>query len=211
MHINEAGIKLIKSFEGCRLKAYKPVPEEKLWTIGWGHYGVSNGTVWTQKQADEQLIKDLVKYEKAVNDLGRNFNENEFSALVSFCYNAGAGNLKNLCKNRSNSQIADALLLYNKGSGKVLAGLTKRRKAERELFLTPVNNNEVNINKEELPYKVRTKCDLIIRSGPGVTYSKIKVAKKGSILTVWAILTNGETRWGKNGNEYFSLAYCEKI
>ena len=210
MSINEAGLKLLKNFEGCRLQAYKPVPTEKEYTIGWGHYGVSKGTVWTQKQADEQLVKDLVKYENYVNSLKRDFNENQQAALVSFVYNCGLGSLQSLCRNRNNKQIADALLLYNKAGGKVLAGLTKRRKAERELFLKPVAASSESVNTK-LPYKVKTKCDLNIRSGAGVNFNKVRVAKKGEILTVWAEETNGTTRWGKNGKEYFSLSYCEKI
>ena len=209
MHINEAGLRLLKNFEGCRLKAYKPVPTEKEYTIGWGHYGVPAGTVWTQKQADDQLIKDLVKYENYVNSLKRDFNENQFSALTSFVYNCGLGSLQSLCRNRNNKQIAEALLLYNKAGGRVLAGLTKRRKAERELFLKPVEGQANPVQK--LPYKVKTKCDLNIRSGAGVTFNKIRVAKKGEILTVWAIETNGATKWGKNGKEYFSLGYCEEV
>ena len=57
MKINDAGLKLIKSFEGCRLTAYKAVPTEKYYTIGWGHYGadVSKDEKWTQARADEQL------------------------------------------------------------------------------------------------------------------------------------------------------------
>jgi GH24 family phage-related lysozyme (muramidase) len=210
VEINEAGLKLIKSFEGCRLQAYKPVPTEKEFTIGWGHYGVPAGTVWTQQQADDMLKQDLTKYERYVSNLHRDFNVNQFSALVSFCFNLGSGNLKTLCNNRTNAQIADALLLYNKGGGKVLDGLKRRRKAERELFLTPVNS-ETTSSIEPLPYKVRTKCDLCIRTGPGVNFSRIRTAKKGSVLTVWAIETNGDTKWGKNGNEYFSLAYCENL
>ena len=208
--MNELGLRIIKNFESCRLRAYKPVPTEKAYTIGWGHYGVSAGTVWTQKQADEQLVKDLVKYEKYVNDLHRDFNENERAALISFCYNCGPASLRSLCRNRTNEQIGEALLLYNKAGGKVLAGLTKRRKAERELFFTPVEEKVEN-SGSSLPYKVKTKQDLNIRSGPAVTFPKIRVAKKGEILTVWAIETNGSTKWGKNGKEYFSLSYCDIV
>lgn len=213
MPINEAGLRLIKNFEGCRLTAYKPVPTEKSWTIGWGHYGVPKGTVWTQKQADDQLVKDLVKYENYVKSLKRQFNDNQQAALTSFVYNCGLGSLQSLCRNRTNKQIAEALLLYNKAGGKVLAGLTKRRKAERELFLKPVTTvtNPITPTKKTLPYKVRTKCDLNIRSGAGVNFGKIRTAKKGEVLTVWAVETNGSTKWGKNGKEYFSLAYCEEI
>lgn len=210
MHTNEKGLKIIKSFEGCRLKAYKPVPTEVLWTIGWGHYGVKKDTIWTQQQADDTLKKDLIRYENYVKSLGRSFNENEFSALVSFTYNCGLGSLQMLCHNRTNKQIGDAILLYNKAGGKVLEGLNRRRKAERELFFTPVEEKAQDPTSS-LPYKVKTKCDLNIRAGAGVNFPKIRVAKKGEILTVWAVETNGSTKWGRNGKEYFSLSYCDVV
>ena len=188
MKTSQNGINLIKRFEGCKLTAYKC--PAGVWTIAYGHTaGVYSGMKITQQQADEFLKQDLVVYENHVNNLNRPFNQNEFDALVSFCYNA---------------QIADALLLYNKGGGKVLQGLVNRRKAERELFLKPVDPNA-------LPYDVRTTSDLNIRTGAGTNYSIIRVANKGEILTVWAIQTNGDTKWGKNGKEYFSLSYCERI
>ena len=143
MKTSQNGINLIKQFEGCRLSAYKPVAAEKYYTIGYGHYGadVSSGMKITQDQAENYLRADLAKYESAVNSTGLKLNQNQFDALVSFTYNYGAGNLKKLIANRNLSQIADALLLYNKGSGKVLPGLTKRRKAERELFLKSNDNS----------------------------------------------------------------------
>lgn len=203
MKTSQNGINLIKRFEGCKLTAYKC--PAGVWTIAYGHTaGVYSGMKITQQQADEFLKQDLVIYENHVNNLNRPFNQNEFDALVSFCYNCGAGSLQTLCKNRTNTQIADALLLYNKGGGKVLQGLVNRRKAERELFLKPVDPNA-------LPYDVRTTSDLNIRTGAGTNYSIIRVANKGEILTVWAIQTNGDTKWGKNGKEYFSLTYCERI
>lgn len=206
MHISEKGLRLIKNFEGCRLTAYKC--SAGVWTIGWGHTaGVKQGMTITQKQADDMLKTDLVVYENHVKSLKREFNQNEFDALVSFCYNCGIGSLKTLCKNRTNAQIAEALLLYNKAGGRVLEGLNRRRKAERELFLS----GKEQINEKKLPYKVKTISDLNIRSGAGVNHSKIRMAKKGEILTVWAIETNGNTKWGKNGKEYFSLSYCEGI
>lgn len=214
MITSNEGRRLIKNYEGLRLKAYKPVAAEKYWTIGYGHYGadVSQNMVITEAQAENYLTQDLKKFENAVNKLGRTFNQNQFDALVSFTYNCGAGSLNTLCRNRNNAQIAEALLLYCKDvTGKVLPGLQKRRKQERELFLKPVSQNTQVINEKKLPYKVKTKQDLNIRKGAGVNFDKIRVAKKGEILTVWAIATNGSTKWGKNGNEYFSLAYCEEI
>ncbi len=129
------GIKLIKNFESCSLKACKAVPTEKEYTIGWGHYGVPQGTVWTQQQADDQLEKDLKKCEQYVNQLGRNWTQNQFDALVSFTYNCGPKNLQSLVKNRNNEQIAQAMLEYNKAGGNVLRGLTRRRQEERNMFL----------------------------------------------------------------------------
>ena len=135
MYISDKGINLIKSFEGCHLKAY--ICPAGKYTIGYGHTaGVKQGMTITQKQADDMLKTDLVVYENHVKSLKREFNQNEFDALVSFCYNCGIGSLKTLCKNRTNAQIAEALLLYNKAGGRVLEGLNRRRKAERELFLS---------------------------------------------------------------------------
>jgi GH24 family phage-related lysozyme (muramidase) len=137
MNISQAGINLIKSYEGCVLFGYKdPIG---IPTIGWGHTGgVVVGQRITQAKADELLNQDLVKFVKAVNDLGLTLNQNQFDALVSFAYNCGGGNLKTLTENRTLSQIANALPLYNKANGEVLAGLTKRRKAEQSLFLKPI-------------------------------------------------------------------------
>lgn len=139
MKTSKKGIDLIKQFEGCRLKAYKPVAAEKYYTIGWGHYGpdVAANMSISQKQADDMLVEDLKKYESYVSNTGLILNQNQFDALVSFTYNCGAGNLSVLIKNRTLTQIADAMLLYNKGADKkVLAGLEKRRKLERDLFLS---------------------------------------------------------------------------
>ena len=137
MKISEKGINLIKKYEGLRLKAYKPVQTEQYWTIGYGHYGadVKQGMVISQGYAEKLLKQDLEKFENAVNNLHKEWTQNQFDALTSFAYNCGAGNLKKLVQNRNTQQIADAMLLYNKGGGKVLAALVKRRKEERELFL----------------------------------------------------------------------------
>lgn len=139
MRTSQTGINLIKEFEGCRLKAYKC--PAGVWTIGYGHTaGVAAGQAITQVRADEMLKTDLVKYENAVaKNVWITLNQAQFDALVSFTYNCGAGNLAKLVKGRNHTQIADALLLYNKGGGKVLAGLTRRRKAERKLFLSGVS------------------------------------------------------------------------
>lgn len=137
MQTSKEGINLIKSFEGLRLKAYKPVSTETYYTIGYGHYGadVKKDMTITEEDAEKLLAIDLVKYECVVMNLNRNFNQNQFDALVSFTYNCGAANLKRLVANRNNVQIADAIPLYNRAGGKVLNGLIRRRAQERALFL----------------------------------------------------------------------------
>lgn len=144
--IGEAGLALIKRFEGCRLKAYKPVPTEKYWTIGWGHYGldVEEGQTITQAEADNLLVVDCQFFADAVDSpsnvpLTAQLNANQRDALISFAFNCGAGNLRTLCKGRTLPEIRDAMALYNKSGGKVLAGLVRRRAAEQKLFDTPVS------------------------------------------------------------------------
>ena len=204
MKINNAGLKLIKSFEGCRLTAYKAVPTEKYYTIGWGHYGadVSKDEKWTQKQADEHLKKDLVKYENYVDKyVSIALNENQFSALVSFCYNCGAGNLKKLVEGRSVKQIAAAIPSYNKSGGKVLAGLTRRRNAEVKLFNTSVNKSS--------KYKV-TASALNIRKGAGTKYATTgQVYRNGAEVEV--IKFNSAKTWGLTNKGWVSMAYLKKI
>lgn len=137
MNISQEGINLIKNFEGIRLTAYKALPTEEYYTIGIGHYGpdVHEGMTISEARAEELFKSDVKKFEDAVTKLNLKLNQGQFDALVSFAYNCGAGNLRKLTSGRSLSQIADALPLYNKAGGKVLTGLTRRRQAERELFL----------------------------------------------------------------------------
>ena len=140
MKISQEGISLIKRFEGCVLKIY--LDAVGVPTAGYGHTaGLTKtmvGMPITQLQADTWLSQDLEKFEKKVSkyDSKYHWNINEFSSLVSFCYNIG--NIDGLTAKgtRTKAQIADAMLNYNKAGGKVLSGLTKRRKAERELFLS---------------------------------------------------------------------------
>ena len=147
-----AGLSLIKEFEGCRLTAYKPVPTEKYYTIGWGHYGpdVTEGMKITQERADEFLLQDVAESVASVNNpkycpITASLNQNQFDALVSFTFNCGAGNLKTLCANRTAAEIASKLPLYNKAGGKVLNGLVRRRAAEQALFNTAVLEKELTI------------------------------------------------------------------
>lgn len=139
--INQAGLNLIKKYEGCSLKAY--VCPAGVLTIGYGHTGLDVGKnqVITQFKADELLKNDLLKFCKTVDARVKvPLNDNQFAALVSFTFNVGSTNLffSTLLKqvNRGNvPQAAEQFLKWNKAGGKVLDGLTKRRQAEKELWL----------------------------------------------------------------------------
>lgn len=162
---SQTGVDLIKRFEGCKLKAYKPVAAEKYWTIGYGHYGpdVREGMTITLAQAEAMLKADLPKYEAYVNNpsyvpVTAQLSQNQFDVLVSFTYNCGAGNLKKLCAGRTLAQIAQKLPEYNKGSGMVLKGLVTRRAAEQALFNKP-DSAPVTPPKED---KELDKVNLII-------------------------------------------------
>lgn len=183
MKTSQRGIDLIKGFEGCRLVAYKPVPTEKYWTIGYGHYGadVIPGQKITPGQAETYLKADLEKFEKAVDALGLNLNQNQLDALTSFAYNCGVGNLKKLCEGRTLSQIADKMLAYNKAGGKVLAGLTRRRNAERGLFLTGCKvNDDLNRN----PYDEPVKAVRLNSKGNDARWLQVELNRRGYKLTV---------------------------
>ena len=151
MMINDKGIALIKSFEGLRLKAYKALPSEKYFTIGYGHYGadVKEGQTITEAEAEKLLRADLQKYEGKVNKYVKyNWNDNEYSALVSFAYNIG--NIDGLTKKgeRTRDEIIKVWPTYNKAGGKVLSGLSKRRAEEVKLFTT---KSELETSTAKLP------------------------------------------------------------
>ena len=139
MKTSEKGIELIISFEGFSKRACKCVPTEKYYTIGYGHYGkdVASDDTITKKAAIELLKKDLAAFEKKVDKYNNvyHFSQNEFDALVSFCYNVG--NIDKLTVNgrRTKDEIAEAMLRYTHSGGKELRGLVRRRTMERELFL----------------------------------------------------------------------------
>lgn len=156
MKLDKKGLDLIKSFEGCRLKAYKCVPTEKYYTIGYGHYGkdVKQGMVITSKQAEELLKKDVAKFEQYVNSYVKvDITQSMFNALTSFCYNCGGGALSssNLLKYVNKKEFEKAskeFAKWNKSGGKVLNGLVKRREKERKEFLRlgiPGNKTTVKI------------------------------------------------------------------
>ena len=141
MNTSPKGIAFIKEFEGLRLKAYQC--PRGVWTIGYGHTaGVKPGMVITEAQAEEYLKADLIAFERYLNGLGLDLNQNQFDALVSFIYNVGTGNFFNstlLRKVRANpldNSIMDEFLRWVYSKGRVLPGLQRRRLAEMKLYFS---------------------------------------------------------------------------
>ncbi|MEO1251091.1 MAG: lysozyme [Pseudomonadota bacterium] len=149
MKTSARGIDLIKQFEGLELEAYQDIAG--IWTIGYGHTGdVEPGMRISEREAEALLERDLRPRENAVSQLSSvDLNQNEFDALVSFVYNVGADAFRRSTARRRlnrNDRVgaAEALTWWNKATvGGVLrevAGLTRRRAAERALFLEPTNS-----------------------------------------------------------------------
>jgi GH24 family phage-related lysozyme (muramidase) len=138
--INANGLRILKSMEGLRLEAYlDPVG---VWTIGYGTTaGVVSGMQISPAQAEEFLKKDLATFEAAIANIVKvPLTDDQFSALVSFVYNIGAtefagSTLLQLLNQKDYQGAADQLLRWNKGGNQELPGLTRRRQAERALFL----------------------------------------------------------------------------
>ena len=143
MNVNNAGIALIKSFEGLSLVAYQC--PAKIWTVGFGHTGpdVHQGATIRETEAEYLLKGDLLEFEHGVEEFldGVPASFNEFSAMVSLAFNIGLGNFRKSSvlkyhKQGKKALAANAFLLWVKGGGKKLPGLVRRRVAERRLYVS---------------------------------------------------------------------------
>lgn len=139
-HISQKGLDLLKRFEGCRLKAYQ-LAGEKYYSIGYAHYGADvlpNMTI-SQERAEELLRVDVQKFERYVKQYATEFslNQNMLDALVSYSYNRGLGGLKELvaCSHDPQTMADNMVRLWGRAT-RYKDALIKRRKAERELFLS---------------------------------------------------------------------------
>lgn len=142
-------IDMIKEFEGCKLKAYWDATG-KVWTIGYGTTVYPDGSpvekgdeLTTQAVALAYMLNDIktIRLPGIRKCVKAPLTINELCALISLAYNIGTAGLarssiiSRLNAGASRVDVADRFLLYNKSGGKVLRGLVRRRKAERELFL----------------------------------------------------------------------------
>lgn len=150
MNVNQAAVDLVKEFEGFRADAYKDAVG--VLTIGYGTTAMAGvgikpalGMKISKSDAEAYLQAALDKFANQIAPaITAPINENEFGAFVSLAYNIGPGSFKKSSALRlfnagEKEGAAKAILLWNKAGGKVLKGLTRRREAERKLFLTPVD------------------------------------------------------------------------
>tara|TARA_R110000823_G_scaffold272458_3_gene391763 strand:- start:197 stop:694 length:498 start_codon:yes stop_codon:yes gene_type:complete len=158
MSISEAGIQLIKTFEGCHSSPYRC--PAGLWTVGYGRvlypeqarlktaeraaYRLKSADdkAWSHDEIDDLLSQDLHRFQSGVLRLCSAAADNDchLDALTSFSYNVGLGNLQastlRMKYNRGDySGAADEFSKWRKAGSVVLAGLVRRRAAERALFL----------------------------------------------------------------------------
>lgn len=163
MKTSQAGLNLIKQYEGLRLKAYPdPGTNGAPWTIGYGHTSaagfpkVDPGLQITASQAEDILQNDLGKYEKAINDLVHpRLTQNQFDALVSFVFNVGpTAFAKSTLLKRINAdqfdQVPAEFMKWTRAGGQEMAGLVRRRRAEVKMWRdletdTPVNTAEASL------------------------------------------------------------------
>lgn len=140
--MNAEGLRLLTTFEGCKLSAYDD--GGGVWTIGYGHIKTAKkGMTITQAKAEELLQTDLSKFESFVEDAVQvSLNDDQFSALVCFSFNVGAGQagfggstLLKLLNQGDFEGAANQFSRWNKVKGKPWLGLTRRRLAEQALFL----------------------------------------------------------------------------
>ncbi|WP_074381573.1 lysozyme [Bartonella doshiae] len=142
--ISPEGLALIKQWEGLRLKAYQD--SAAIWTIGYGHTSKAGKPVVhkemniTEKEAEELLRQDLQQFENAVEQaVTVSLTNEQFAALVSFCYNIGTkafcnSNLLKKLNTGNYEAVPSELQKWNKVGGKPLQGLANRRAAEAGLW-----------------------------------------------------------------------------
>ena len=135
-------IKLIKDSEGCKLKSYKC--PAGIWTIGYGQTkGIKEGMVWTQQQADEDIIKTALQaFNEAIkaSPILATANMEKQAAIADFVYNLGITNynkstLKLMVDKGNWVSASTEIKKWNKSNGTILNGLVKRRQLEADLLI----------------------------------------------------------------------------
>jgi GH24 family phage-related lysozyme (muramidase) len=220
MNISDAGLDLIKRFEGyhdrlpdgsCR--AY--LCPAKVVTIGFGcTEGVKMGDVWTAEQAEAALRREIAKHEAAVVRLVTvELNQNERDALISFSYNVGSGALSRstlLKKLNAGDRkgAAGQFKLWNKGGGRVLRGLVDRRAREATLFMTPVDEPDTPAMPQKVepspePFTARAKATAAALASTAATTVATTGIPAPPEITTQSIGNTGQ--WLSLGNSFAGL------
>jgi lysozyme len=135
--LNQAGIDLLKHFEGFRQGAYLDIVGKP--TIGYGFTeSVQLGDLISPQAAEERLKEEIAKFEKGIDCEG---TENQIAALVCLSYNIGLGHFKTSTVRKKHiagdfAGAADAFRMWNLAGGREVPGLIRRREAERALYLS---------------------------------------------------------------------------
>jgi lysozyme len=201
MKTSAAGRKAISDREGVRLKAYQD--SVGIWTVGVGHTAAAGppapkrGTTITAAECDDILSRDLAKFERAVTSAVKvPLTQSQFDALVSLAFNIGGGAFakSTLVKRLNKGDLAgaaDAFMSWNKAGGRVLAGLTTRRKAEREQFLSDgaVLAAAGSVDADE-PDDAETTTD------PGLSTFEITTIQARLLALNYKMVAKADGEWG---------------
>ena len=149
MKPSKKAIDTIKMFESLKLTSYKCLATEKLYTVGYGHYGVNPNLTITEEQAESYLLNDISQAKAEVDryHLHYSFNQNQYDALISFAFNVGSISQLTARGVRTKDEIGESILLYNKSKGVTVRGLTKRRKVEHDLYCTEITGELKDYNE----------------------------------------------------------------
>lgn len=199
MKISQNGLNLIKHYEGLKLSAYKD--PAGILTIGYGHTrNVVLGQKITEEKAEALLLEDLVIAQTKVSKLDSTYhwNQNEFDALTSFAFNVGSLTALTKFGSRTKEEIASKMLLYVNAGGKKMQGLINRRKAEHDLFLTPVPNQDTSY-REGQRVKIIV-SGLRLRSEATTKSHEIRKLRKGNTYVVNRVVLDPE------GNIWIQIA-----
>lgn len=211
--VNDAGLDLVRTFEGLRTEAYRC--PAGVWTIGYGHTGdVQPGQRITAEQAEKILRDDLAACGEQVEGLIRvPLTDCQYAALVSYVFNAGAGNLRgSTLRRRLNAGDYDCVPCElakwvkatdpNTGRKVSLAGLVRRRAAEGELWLreaggdapesgsgasfrtSPDMPQRVQADEQRAASRVNARAGLRLRSGPGLEHDVLRLLPLGTEVFV---------------------------
>lgn len=195
--INQAGIDLIKRWEGFKAETYRC--SAGVLTIGYGTTKAAGvgidpqpGMRITEAQATEYLRKTVDKFAVQIRPaITAPINENEFAAFVSLAYNIGPGAFRKSSALRhfnagDKARAADAILLFNKAGGKVLKGLQNRRAEERALFLRPVAPQKPQMAPQSAPKPVHPSKPQL---GIGAAVAAVLAALALGLSQAWEQIT----------------------